>query len=1005
MLLMGSNIWEICSFSDEIVRGSLDESKFAIELHSVLDNTADPVYLNSSIFLSNTYLTENMKGILKSVLLRLARNEGSPVYILDTAFGGGKTHTLLLLYHIFRNKGLGNEYIKRYYIDRETSVLEIPDVHVVAIDCRNIRRKTLWGEIAYLLNSYESVKQYDESREPIQQIEIIKQWFTFTNSSSSSYSLISTHATSDRPVLLLIDELPHYLLEADSISVGNVTLADLTVSFIQKLISAAASMRNCAVIITLTGTQSLYEKYKNILEEEIDEVIDSLKQSVSRQSTTIIPISKKEDIYNVIVKRLVKERNESKLISSKLIDKYVQYYQSRFLVDDPNYRERLLRAYPFHPLLIDILYERVSTIETFNKTRGILRFLATVLHNIYLNRKNIELVSTDSIDLEDQRIRNFLAMLKEDLLQIIDSDCIKHARELDSNKSIKTVESVAKTILLSSLIGSLKESGIRVRDLKLAICKPSMDDSVVDSVLEEIEDRFWYIKKIDSEYLFTTKPNINKIIHDYEGEVKDEEIKEEIDDTLNEIIKSNTENGFAVVKYRDEEDKPELRIVVIDYEEIEDLADNQTDDKEKSVKDLLRRRLEYASERTSNIRSYQNTLVFLYPDINGIEMMKNSARRVIACRKAEKSDIINSDKEYVKAIKAKLSDAISSLNNVIHNTYSKIAYPYHNDIRLASIDTIRYEDPIEAIKHKLRGEGKLLDPEIAVNHYSIQDILENNSEPYMTIEEIYELFMRDRSKPFIIAARSILEGIKEGVRNGSFGYSNELQEVDDKYRAKINEDITPSWEGYIIRKEFIFKDIDNINAMQEIIKNKDKPYMNVEEMHELLSRSKINVSEGIVYNAIKEGVKQGIFGYADNLKEKEGKYEAVINEYVEPKMKGYLIKKEFIQTRKDSVTPSPKHYIFSLNIPTIDDCTKILAKLMLLDLNNRVDKHLKLSLRKSNNEITINNILDSINELKSILQQLKSLGYNGKGELTLKSEDDIGNELKREGLDKYINNG
>ncbi|MEM4324061.1 MAG: hypothetical protein QXO37_09415, partial [Candidatus Nitrosocaldaceae archaeon] len=74
------NVWEVCKFADEITRGVLDESKFAVELHSILDNSADDVYKNPQIFLRNTYLTGNMKGILKSVLLKLARNEGSPVY-------------------------------------------------------------------------------------------------------------------------------------------------------------------------------------------------------------------------------------------------------------------------------------------------------------------------------------------------------------------------------------------------------------------------------------------------------------------------------------------------------------------------------------------------------------------------------------------------------------------------------------------------------------------------------------------------------------------------------------------------------------------------------------------------------------------------------------------------------------------------------------------------------------------------------------------------------------
>lgn len=102
--------------------GKLDVSKFAVELHSVLDKSADKIYTDPTLFLNTTFLTSNAKLILKDALVRVSRGEGQPVYIIDTEFGGGKTHTLILLYHIFKNPDLAKEYLRRFRLDEEYGI-------------------------------------------------------------------------------------------------------------------------------------------------------------------------------------------------------------------------------------------------------------------------------------------------------------------------------------------------------------------------------------------------------------------------------------------------------------------------------------------------------------------------------------------------------------------------------------------------------------------------------------------------------------------------------------------------------------------------------------------------------------------------------------------------------------------------------------------------------------------------------------------------------------------
>ena len=118
------NVWDTCKFSDEIINGQLEIAKFAVELHSILDGTADKSYLNPEIFLDNTYVTDAIEIVLTNSLLRLSKNQGSASDLLDVSFGGGKTHSLVLLYHIFKNKELGTKFINKIGISKKKASLK-----------------------------------------------------------------------------------------------------------------------------------------------------------------------------------------------------------------------------------------------------------------------------------------------------------------------------------------------------------------------------------------------------------------------------------------------------------------------------------------------------------------------------------------------------------------------------------------------------------------------------------------------------------------------------------------------------------------------------------------------------------------------------------------------------------------------------------------------------------------------------------------------------------------
>jgi hypothetical protein len=772
------NIWEVCEFEDDIKYGRLEPARFTVELWQVLEGTADKIYTDPNLFLPHTYLTENMKYLLREALRRLSGKGGQPVFVLDTEFGGGKTHTILLLYHVFKSRDVGTSFIREARLSYETGVIEVPKCRVLAIDCKKMSKTTMWGEIAYRLGRYEVFEEEDRGVKPVKDVGKMR-------------SLL------DEPTLILLDELPHHLLQAEAIKVGDTNLSNLTVAFILSLVSVVSSTKDSILVISLTGKQKLYEEYSRKLKHQIGELavekVDSMaRESLSRQAQYMVPMEK-EEVAQVLKKRLIKSIKEPEM--EDVVKSYHEYLLDRRIVDDIKYRQRLKESYPFHPFLIDILYDRVSTIEAFNKTRGIFRLLSLMLHRIYRDRMECKLLSPGDILLEDSEILEELTnrLDRGSFRPVIETDCIEKAGRLDQSRNIPIVKRIARTIFLYSLIGAERVSGALPRDIKLGACHPGIDPGLVDEVLEEIDREFWYIKVEGGTYYFHTEPNINKIIYDYMGEVSDDEIRDVISKKIQEIL-GHTLNIKVVVWDSDGlEDGPEIKLMVVDYRGL------RPGDEKAIVEGLLERR------DGGKIREYRNTIVFLLPDLNAVQSLENSARMLCAVKKAVKDQRIVLDKEKVKRLKEREGRCEENLRIDCMNVYSKIAFPRVGDGQI-TIDDLHGLDGkanlTSVVFEKLKRIGKLIPESARLNPEELARILQANKT--MKIGDIYELFRKDRTKPFILSGETILETVKAGVIRGEFGYAEILEERDGKYPALIGRSLPiVGWDGWLVEKQLV----------------------------------------------------------------------------------------------------------------------------------------------------------------------------------------------------------
>ena len=639
----------------------------------------------------------------------------------------------------------------------------------------------MWGEIADKLGKYDTVREYDEQLKPISDLGIIKRFF-------------------DKPTLLMIDELPHYLIETLAEKIGDTTKSKITESFLYKLISVVSSKssKNTSFVLTLTENQQLYKervdsiksKIKNIKVTDyvIDDTVEGLRETASRQTVIKNPVQK-EEIYDVIRHRLIRHINDNEKLET--IRQYTEHYTNEGLMVDPTFQEKMKKSYPIHPELIDMLYSRVSTISKFNQTRGTLRFLALVLNDIYKNKRECTLVGTGDINLESSAIIDEVTsnIDRNEFKKIIDVDCVKHSKELDEDKHVKIVESVARTIYLHSLHETPnKKSGITVEQIKLATSKPGFDTSLVDkAVHDSIKPYFWYIQETNNQFYFIDSVNENAIIAEHKKYIT----KQKIDDQIYKQLESMSSGLFKPKIWNDDiEDSRMLKLCIIKY----DVSD---------ISERIYNIIEHVNHDSP--RTYKNTIVCVYTDPNRVNELKSTAKELASIIKAKKDERVKVDKVFLKKIIEKESRAKGNLNSACIKAYNQIGYPDGSEPRLdvMSYGDMRSNTIGEMVREFMNSKGKLIS-EVGYNAINVDS--------YKKLEDIYEGFLRDKRQKFIERMESIKNAAREGVREGIFGYSNELVKSDQKYIGIISQDIDVQYSGYIINK----------NSLETIIKSQEK---------------------------------------------------------------------------------------------------------------------------------------------------------------------------------------
>lgn len=754
------NWFDIVEPHNDIKEGEFDESVFAAKLDEVVAETAPPDYSDPYMFFKKTYFTSGITSLLKKVNRKLTKGRGSGVIEIKTPFGGGKTHALASVYHYIQNGQKLKSALPEGLDPLESNIGVIVGTALNPLEGRQaggLEIKTLWGDIAYQLagkEGYEFFKRNDEEK------------------IAPGKDKLSKFLKERQPFVLLFDEILEYIIKAKGVQYQDTSLATQTYAFVQELTEVVSSLERGMMIVTLPS--SVIEDPS----EKSGEALRRLEKIFGRIEAFETPVEG-EEVYSVISKRLF-QRTMDEGKKDRIIHDYFELYQQNKeelpqKARDVNLKSKMELAYPFHPDVIDILFEKWGTFTSFQRTRGVLRLLANIIEDLYRREKNIDVILPSDINMENPSIRReFISHIGEEYESVIGSDILDKSKEMDKeNRNWKHLaERISTTIFFHSFTATSYEQGLGLPYIKLDTLHLEMLPSMVTEVLQKLSNTLWYLNEKNNRYYFSKIPNLNRMIMD-----KKELFSESYLEELKEIVKRKSGRAFSVYvwpeKSEDIPDNQELKLII--------LHPNYNGGDVKS----------WINKRGNNFRIYKNTLIFAISEPSAHANLKEGIKTYMALKEIKK-EIEGEDNESLKEKIPEIKERMKK----IERDFSYNLRRMYNTLQVGE-ETIELGQPSvteETLSGWYRNELEYREKIVNKMHYKVlvERFLKGTQIP---TKALLEQFYKDESLFMLGKPEVLVDAIRRGVKEGAFCLAlvedGEIDENTFKFETDLSSgDIT-----------------------------------------------------------------------------------------------------------------------------------------------------------------------------------------------------------------------
>ncbi|WP_313540530.1 DUF499 domain-containing protein [Sphingomonas sp.] len=673
---------EIAIPHKDVLEGTLMQSEFAADISAVHSGKATIEYQDAASFYERTFITEGMRLLLTQVAQRLAGQGGEPVIQLQTAFGGGKTHTLLAVYHLASRKCPLDALAGIPALIDQAKLMDPPQAAVAVLDGTNIgpaqpRRyggvtvNTLWGELAWQLGraeGYALVREADQS------------------GTSPGKEVLRSLIAAAAPCVILVDELVAYVRQfgpGEKLTGGTY---DSNLSFVQALTEAVKLVPNAILLASLP-------------ESEIEvghrgaKALRAMEKTFGRVQALWKPVAT-EEAFEIVRRRLfepVRDEKARDAVCRAFADAYVA--EGAALpgeTREARYYERMVQAYPIHPEVFDRLYEDWSTLESFQRTRGVLKLMAKVIFRLWKDDNKDLMIMPGSLPLYDAGSRSeFTSHLSGGWDPVVEKDIDgerAETTELEAKEprfgQVNAARRVARSIFLGSAPSSVNTSagnrGLDRARVLLGAMQPGQTSSVYSDALNRLADLLHYMSasgdkgQNSTRFWFDTRANLRREMNDRRSRFDELQVRAKIAEAVKSGFgpASMFDGVHVFTPHADIPDDSGLRLVALPPDRW--FSKEETRLAEDTV-------LEVTRAHGTAPRHRCNRLMFIAVDSNIAERLRQSARTVLAWAsiiKDVENGTLNVDLNQKRQAEQELRAAEGALPRTAREAYCWLLVPH-----------------------------------------------------------------------------------------------------------------------------------------------------------------------------------------------------------------------------------------------------------------------------------------------------------------------------------------
>ncbi len=634
------------------------------------------------------------------------------------------------------------------------------------------------------------------------------------------------------PSLVLIDEWVAYARQLHDQSDLPAGSFETQFTFAQALTESAKLAKNCLLVVSLPASDTPGSSHAQANDVEVGgirgrEALDRLRNVIGRVDSSWRPATAEEGFE--IVRRRLFEPIAGELFKQRDLTAraFADLYRSQAAEFPPecrsgDYEKRIQAAYPIHPEIFDRLYGGWSTLLKFQRTRGVLRLMAAVIHSLWEKGDRSPLILPSTIPIDDTRVQFELTRyLSDNWVPIIEKDVdgpgslpLRIDADVPNLGKLSATRRVARTIYLGSApTAAAAHRGLEDRRVKLGCVMPGEAPALFGDALRRLAGAATYLYQDGPRAWYATQPTVTKLAEDRAEQLKRDPDKAaaELEARLRADLNRNGDFPRIHPLPRSGADVPddlEARLVVLP-------AEHPYSRESGNAAEVA------SNSRGTTPRLFRNTLVFLAADKVRLQDLDDALRKYLAWSSiVDERVILNLDPHQQRQAETQKQAADGAVNARLPETYQWLLVPEQPNPQAPVTWQAARLGGSEALAvragRKLRSDELLvmkLGATILRKHMDEVPLWRGDS---VAIRQLVDDFARYLYLPRLCGPQVLAQAIEDGValliwRVDAFGFAESYDEAAARYRGlrcgqRIG--VSPDSAGLLVRPDVAGKQLD-----------------------------------------------------------------------------------------------------------------------------------------------------------------------------------------------------